>query len=42
MKYVTSTLVNIVDKIAVIHFPDNILWCASVTTTPVLKRIGDV
>ena len=42
VKYIPSTLVNIVDVIAVIHFPDNMLWYASVTVTPELKRIGDV
>ena len=38
VKYIASTLVNIVDRTAVFHFPDNILWYASVTMTPELRK----
>jgi len=39
-KYIPSKIVNIVDRMAIFRFPDNRLWCASVTETPELNRIA--
>jgi len=39
-KYIPSKIVNIVDKVAILRFPDNRLWWASVIVIPELNRMA--